>query len=1098
VTRLLAGLFIACASTLALANTPPATPIVTQPVTDGVVVNPSDVHMECSSFSDVDPGDTHVCSDWEIWTVSPSQVVWRTECIGGVERVHTHMGDGTFMNSHAGRTEFLPSTSYMLRVRHKDSSGDPATEWSNWGVRQFVTSAATAINPLELDDIVASPTPVWNRTTGTTFVLPAGRPQPSVTIESPAGEVILAFVGLDGVSNFLNNPPSLATHEPARIRMSAGGLASDLVVPETNMTFTTDEGSSVTVYLPSARVVPGEDALFWISETGATYTAQAGQTEPDFSDLVRGPPVPWTVRQSGYVVDVVGTGYRLPVNIAFVPNPGPNPNDPKYYVTELYGTIKVVTNAGVVSNYVTGLLNFIPTGNFPGSGEQGLTGIVVDPNTGDVFVGYMRDYGGPHYPRVARFSSNDGGLTAASQTVLHDFLGESQGQSHQISNFTIGPDGKLYVHMGDGFDAARGQDLNSFRGKILRMNLDGSPPTDNPFYNAGDGINSRDFIYAYGLRNPFGGAWRPSTGDHYEVENGPSVDRIVLVEPGVNYLWDGSDASMYEYALYTWAPAHGPTNIAFVDPSIFGGSAFPPEMQDHAFVAESGPTWASGPQSQGKRIVEYDIDPDGVLIDGPNTLVEYTGSGKATAVGLAAGPDGLYFTDLYKDQDYTSPIDSGANILRIRFIGDADFIADPTSGTAPLDVSFTDLSSVPGASAWFWEFGDGSTSTLQNPMHTFAFDGIYDVRLTVTGDNGVRVAQKNGYIRVGSSIRVGVIGGSNPPTAADSAFASYLSSLGFEVETFDDEPGNRPNAQALADAFDLVILASSISSGNIAGEFSNVDIPVIFWENALLSTSRIPLATSGITLGDQTAINIINNTHPITAHVDLGQLQVYQSGATVSLGVQPYAPGVNVLAIRATGGNSAAIIAAETGAQLLGGQVAPARRVFFFFEDSGFLVATDAAKHLMEHAICWAAELEEPAIVADPQDAQVSVGESVQFTVTVTGASPLGYTWRHNGAAIPNAGGPILSLTNVQPEDAGEYSVEVSNICGEVVSAPAMLTVNDCVADLNGDGLLDFFDVQTFLNLFSAGDLGADLNNDQTLDFFDVQAFLNLFAAGCP
>ena len=1092
------GLVLAVATGLCAANTPPATPVVTQPVVDGVVVNPSDVHMESSAFSDADPGDAHVCSDWEIWTVAPSQVVWQTLCIGGVERVHTHMGDGVFLNSHAGRSEFLPSTNYMLRVRHKDSSGDPSTEWSGWGVRFFVTSPATAINPLELDDILSSPTPTLSQTNGAPFVLPASSPQPNITIESVSLEVILAFEGLDGVNNFINNPSSLDHHTPARLRLSAGGLSSDLVLPETNMVFTTDEGSSVTVYVPSARVSPGFDQLFWISETGATYTASAGQTEPDFSDLVRGPPVPWTVRKSGYVVDVVGTGYRLPVNIAFVPNPGPNPSDPKYYVTELYGSIKVVTNAGVVSNYTTGLLNFIPTGNFPGSGEQGLTGITVDPATGDLFVGYMRDYGGPHYPRVARFSSNDGGLTAASQTVLHDFLGESQGQSHQISNFSIGPDGKLYVHMGDGFDSNRGQDLDSYRGKVLRMNLDGSAPTDNPFYNAGDGINARDFVYAYGLRNPFGGAWRPSTGDHYEVENGPSVDRIALLEPGVNYLWDGSDASMYEYAIYNWVPAHGPTNIVFVDPSIFGGSQFPPSMQDHAFVAESGPTWASGPQSQGKRIVEYNIDPDGILIDGPNTIVEYTGSGKATAVGLAAGPDGLYFTDLYKDQEYSGPIDTGANVLRIRFIGDADFSADPTSGTAPLDVDFTDLSSVPGASAWFWEFGDGATSTAQNPSHTFAFDGIYDVRLTVTGDNGVRVAQKNGFIRVGSSIRIGIIGGSNPPTAADAAFASYLSGLGFDVESFDDEPGNRPNAQTFADGFDLVIIASSISSGNIAGEFANVDIPVIFWENALLSTSRMPMATSGTTLGDQTAINIINNTHPITEHVDLGQLQVYQSGATVSLGVQPYAQGVNVLAIRATGGNSAAIIAAETGAQLLGGQIAPARRVFFFFEDSGFLAATDAAKHLMEHAICWAAGLEEPEIVEGPQDAEVSVGDSVQFTVTATGASPLGYTWRHNGASIPNAGGPILSLANVQPGDAGTYEVEVTNICGEVVSEPAMLTVNDCVADLNNDGMLDFFDVQAFLNLFSGGDLAADFNNDQTLDFFDVLAFLQEFSAGCP
>ena len=57
---------------------------------------------------------------------------------------------------------------------------------------------------------------------------------------------------------------------------------------------------------------------------------------------------------------------------------------------------------------------------------------------------------------------------------------------------------------------------------------------------------------------------------------------------------------------------------------------------------------------------------------------------------------------------------------------------------------------------------------------------------------------------------------------------------------------------------------------------------------------------------------------------------------------------------------------------------------------------------------------------------------------------------------------------------------------------------NACPADLTGDGILDFFDVQLFLNLYASGDLAADLTGDGILDFFDVQAFLNLYAAGCP
>ena len=75
------------------------------------------------------------------------------------------------------------------------------------------------------------------------------------------------------------------------------------------------------------------------------------------------------MRQPGFQVDVFATGFQLPIHIAFLPNPGPNQSDAYFYVIELYGNIKVVTRSGIVSDYATGLLNFNPTGSFPGSGE---------------------------------------------------------------------------------------------------------------------------------------------------------------------------------------------------------------------------------------------------------------------------------------------------------------------------------------------------------------------------------------------------------------------------------------------------------------------------------------------------------------------------------------------------------------------------------------------------------------------------------------------------------------------------------------------------------------------------------------------------------
>jgi glucose/arabinose dehydrogenase/PKD repeat protein len=718
---------------------------------DGQIVNPSDVHMETDHFVDSDPGDTHLCSDWAIWTIFPSERVWYTDCIGGVERVHTHLGDGEFENSHADLSELLPDTEYKLRVRFRDDSGDPLTEWSNWSERYFTTGSASTIFPLEIDDIALTPVPAWKNLLDQNIILTVGNPQPKIILDSPEGELFLEISGFDGVSNQINNPAGINVHKPLRIIVDGG--SGGFSIEQSTLVFTDQSGIDKTVYLPSLGVNAGQQIYFWVSSNGSTYFGNSTESEPNFANLAQGIPVPWSIRQSGYKVEKIATGFQLPVNIAFVPNPGNDPEDPFFYVTELYGNIKVVKRNNTVGTYASGLLNFDPTGNFPGSGEQGLAGIVVDSVTGDVFAAYLYDSNPPngaHYPKVVRFTSNDGGLTAATETTILDMPGETQGQSHFISNLSIGPDGKLYVHMGDGFDASTALNLNSFRGKILRVNLDGSAPSDNPFYDAGNGITATDYLYAYGFRNPFGGGWRASDGFHYEVENGPgSNDRFAKVEAGVSYGWNGDASTMTINAIYNWNPTHAPVNICFIQPETFDGSGFPANKMDRAFVTESGPTWATGQQTRGKRIVEFELDDQGNVLSGPTTLVEYTGSGKATAIGLTQGPDGLYFTDLYKDMNYSSPIDPGANVLRVKFIGNADFEADVTVGLPPLTVNFTNLSNVPDQSAWHWSFGDGDSSTVESPSHTYTSNGLFNVRLEVTGSNGVTVKQKNNYIIVG-------------------------------------------------------------------------------------------------------------------------------------------------------------------------------------------------------------------------------------------------------------------------------------------------------------------------------------------------------------
>ena len=124
------GLLCACAMTQ---NAPPTAPTFNEPSTPGLVLNPGDVHMETAPFADPNPGDQHSATDWEIWTVQPSERVWHATAATGFESVHVHLGDGVFENSHTGFRRLFANSSFLLRARHIDDSGDPTTN-TNWAI----------------------------------------------------------------------------------------------------------------------------------------------------------------------------------------------------------------------------------------------------------------------------------------------------------------------------------------------------------------------------------------------------------------------------------------------------------------------------------------------------------------------------------------------------------------------------------------------------------------------------------------------------------------------------------------------------------------------------------------------------------------------------------------------------------------------------------------------------------------------------------------------------------------------------------------------------------------------------------------------------
>jgi len=116
--------------------------------------------------------------------------------------------------------------------------------------------------------------------------------------------------------------------------------------------------------------------------------------------------------------------------------------------------------------------------------------------------------------------------------------------------------------------------------------------------------------------------------------------------------------------------------------------------------------------------------------------------------------------------------------------------------------------------------------------------------------------------------------------------------------------------------------------------------------------------------------------------------------------------------------------------------------------------------------------------------------------------SDQGWTMIEEAATTP-VGLGVLAQWDTGGVQAGEYPIRVSlihSVGGDPIRAESGATINapDCVADMNGDGTLNFFDVSAFLSSFGAGNLAADLNGDGVLNFFDVSAFIEAYEEGCP
>jgi quinoprotein glucose dehydrogenase len=172
---------------------------------------------------------------------------------------------------------------------------------------------------------------------------------------------------------------------------------------------------------------------------------------------------------------------------------------------------------------------FVHVDGVSDQGERGLLGIALHPRYPTkpfVYVFATRTANGALRNQVVRFRDRNG--AGVDQTVIFSSRA-SDSPYHNGGHIAFGPDGNLYVVVGEGHSPALAQDRRDDRGKILRVEPNGDVPRTNPFDNR---------VWAYGIRNSFGFGFDPETGRLWETENGPSCnDEINLIKRGRNYGW---------------------------------------------------------------------------------------------------------------------------------------------------------------------------------------------------------------------------------------------------------------------------------------------------------------------------------------------------------------------------------------------------------------------------------------------------------------------------------------------------------------------------------------------------------------------------------
>ena len=332
------------------------------------------------------------------------------------------------------------------------------------------------------------------------------------------------------------------------------------------------------------------------------------------------PPIPPpNLQESGNeTIQILATNLDKPWALAFA--------DDKIFITERTGKIRVIKSDVMLEEP---LATFRTANIFDG----GLLGIATHPNFTNnhfLYVYYTYEENGNLWNKILKITESDNKLKDAI-TILDKIPG-SKFSNGGVMKF--GPDNKLYVATGAGSDSSHdAQDLNSLAGKILRLNDDGSIPSDNPFPNSQ--------IYSYGHSNPGGMAWDKS-GSLYVTETGPSKnDEINLIIKGKNYGWPEQQCSGdvdFVNAIICYDPEIEPGGIVF-----YSGDKL--EFKNDMIMASMKPEKLDRLKITGEE-VEYQKS----ILSGLGRIRDVNEGPDGYLYLITSNTDGKAFPDSYDDK----------------------------------------------------------------------------------------------------------------------------------------------------------------------------------------------------------------------------------------------------------------------------------------------------------------------------------------------------------------------------------------------------------------------------------------------------------------